>query len=96
MHLTYKIMEIVCDNCDKDGCECINCTIPSKIFELFELLDNYIIEERDDVEEARKRLLGDIPYLTNEKKKKFKELKGGATSEVDLNEIREHYKKERE
>ena len=93
MRLTYKIMEIVCDNCDKNGYECINCTVASKIFEL---LDNYIIEERDDVEEARKRLLGDIPYLTNEKKKKFKELKGGATSEVDLNEIREHYKKERE
>ena len=42
MDLTYKIMEIVCSNCDKNGNECICCNIAS---EIFKVLDNYIIEE---------------------------------------------------
>lgn len=59
---------------------------------MFKVLDNYIIEEEDEVEKARKELLGEIPYLTNEKKKKFKELKGSATIPIDLNKVREYDK----
>ena len=33
-----------------------------------------------------------IPWLTKEKKKKFKELKGSANSEVDLNKMRDELK----
>lgn len=43
--LVYELMEIVCDNCNKNGGECISCNIASK---MFEVLDNYIIEEEKD------------------------------------------------
>ena len=45
-------------------------------------------------EEANKDLLGEVPWLDEEKKKKFKELKGSANSEVDLNKVRDEMKEE--
>ena len=38
------------------------------------------------------KFLNNIPWLTKEKKKKFKELKGSANSEVDLNKMRDELK----
>ena len=37
-------------------------------------------------------ILGDIPWLTKEKKEKFKKLKGSANSKVDLNKMKEDIK----
>ena len=45
-------------------------------------------------EEVNKDLLGEVPWLNEEKKKKFKELKGSANSEVDLNKVRDEMKEE--
>ena len=45
-------------------------------------------------EEVNKDLLGEVPWLDKEKKKKFKELKGSANSEVDLNKVRDEMKEE--
>ena len=45
-------------------------------------------------EEVNKDLLGEVPWLDEEKKKKFKELKGSANSEVDLNKVRDKMKEE--
>lgn len=36
----------------------------------------------------------EVPWLTPEKKKLFKSLKGKATSPIDLNKMREEYKYE--
>ena len=38
------------------------------------------------------KFLNDIPWLTKEKKEKFKKLKGAANSKVDLNEMRDKLK----
>ena len=38
------------------------------------------------------KFLNDIPWLTKEKKEKFKKLKGAANSKVDLNKIRDELK----
>ena len=45
-------------------------------------------------EEVNKDLLGEVPWWDEEKKKKFKELKGSANSEVDLNKVRDEMKEE--
>ena len=45
-------------------------------------------------EEVNKDLLGEVPWLDKEKKKKFKELKGSANSEVDLNKVKDKMKEE--
>ena len=39
-----------------------------------------------------KKILNNIPWLTKEKKEKFKQLKGSANSLIDLNKIREDLK----
>ena len=52
-----------------------------------------VVEEKP-TEEANKDLLGEVPWLDKEKKKKFKELKGSANSEVDLNKVRDEMKEE--
>ena len=38
------------------------------------------------------KFLNDIPWLTKEKKEKFKRLKGSANSKVDLNKMRDELK----
>ena len=38
------------------------------------------------------KFLNDIPWLTKEKKEKFKKLKGAANSKVDLNKMRDELK----
>ena len=38
------------------------------------------------------KFLNDIPWLTKEKKEKFKKLKGSANSKVDLNKMRDELK----
>ena len=38
------------------------------------------------------KFLNDIPWLTKEKKEKFKRLKGSANSEIDLNKMRDELK----
>ena len=38
------------------------------------------------------KFLNNIPWLTKEKKEKFKKLKGSANSEVDLNKMRDELK----
>ena len=45
-------------------------------------------------EEVNKDLLKEILWLDEEKKKKFKELKGSVNSEVDLNKVRDEMKEE--
>ena len=52
-----------------------------------------VVEEKP-TEEVNKDLLGEVPWLDKEKKKKFKELKGSANSEVDLNKVRDEMKEE--
>ena len=52
-----------------------------------------VVEEKP-TEEVNKDLLGEVPWLDEEKKKKFKELKGSANSEVDLNKVRDEMKEE--
>lgn len=52
------------------------------------------VVESETTEEVNKSLLGEVPWLDEEKKKKFKELKGSANSEVDLNKIRDEIKEE--
>ena len=47
-----------------------------------------------ETEEVKEDLLGEVPWLDKEKKKKFKELKGSANSEVDLNKVRDEMKEE--
>lgn len=71
------------------GGECISCNVASK---MFKVLDNYEIDEKDERYKMVEETLGEIPWLTNEKKKKFKELKGSATIPIDLNKVREHDK----
>ena len=39
-----------------------------------------------------KKILNDIPWLTKEKKEKFKQLKGSVNSSIDLNKMREELK----
>ena len=50
--------------------------------------------EGETEEEVKEDLLGEVPWLDKEKKKKFKELKGSANSEVDLNKVRDEMKEE--
>ena len=52
------------------------------------------VMEEKPTEEVNKDLLGEVPWLDEEKKKKFKELKGSANSEVDLNKVRDEMKEE--
>ena len=52
------------------------------------------VEEMFGSEEVKEDLLGEVPWLDKEKKKKFKELKGSANSEVDLNKVRDEMKEE--
>ena len=52
-----------------------------------------VVEEKP-TEEVNKDLLGEVPWLDEEKKKKFKELKSSANSEVDLNKVRDEMKEE--
>ena len=52
-----------------------------------------VVEEKP-VDEINEDLLGEVPWLDEEKKKKFKELKGSANSEVDLNKVRDEMKEE--
>ena len=53
-----------------------------------------LVVEDKPAEEVNKDLLGEVPWLDEEKKKKFKELKGSANSEVDLNKVRDEMKEE--
>ena len=52
-----------------------------------------VVEDKP-AEEVNEDLLGEIPWLDKEKKEKFKELKGSANSEVDLNKVRDEMKEE--
>ena len=52
------------------------------------------VMEEKPAEEVNEDLLGEVPWLDEEKKKKFKELKGSANSEVDLNKVRDEMKEE--
>ena len=52
------------------------------------------VMEEKPADEVNEDLLGEIPWLDKEKKKKFKELKGSANSEVDLNKVRDEMKEE--
>ena len=52
-----------------------------------------VVEEKP-ADEVNEDLLGEVPWLDKEKKKKFKELKGSANSEVDLNKVRDEMKEE--
>ena len=52
------------------------------------------VMEEKPADEVNKDLLGEVPWLDEEKKKKFKELKGSANSEVDLNKVRDEMKEE--
>ena len=53
----------------------------------------HVMEEKP-ADEVNEDLLGEVPWLDKEKKKKFKELKGSANSEVDLNKVRDEMKEE--
>ncbi len=59
-----------------------------------ERIDRQVEEMFGSEEEVNKDLLGEVPWLDEEKKKKFKELKGSANSEVDLNKVRDEMKEE--
>ena len=52
------------------------------------------VMEEKPADEVNEDLLGEVPWLDEEKKKKFKELKGSANSEVDLNKVRDEIKEE--
>ena len=52
------------------------------------------VMEEKPADEVNEDLLGEVPWLDEEKKKKFKELKGSANSEVDLNKVRDEMKEE--
>ena len=52
------------------------------------------VMEEKPADEVKEDLLGEVPWLDKEKKKKFKELKGSANSEVDLNKVRDEMKEE--
>ena len=52
------------------------------------------VMEEKPADEVNEDLLGEVPWLDEEKKKKFKELKGSANSEVDLNKVRDKMKEE--
>ena len=52
------------------------------------------VMEEKPADEVNEDLLGEVPWLDKEKKKKFKELKGSANSEVDLNKVRDEMKEE--
>ena len=52
------------------------------------------VMEEKPADEVNENLLGEVPWLDEEKKKKFKELKGSANSEVDLNKVRDEMKEE--
>ena len=53
-----------------------------------------LVMEEKPADEVNEDLLGEVPWLDKEKKKKFKELKGSANSEVDLNKVRDEMKEE--
>ena len=59
-----------------------------------ERIDRQVEEMFGSEEEVKEDLLGEVPWLDKEKKKKFKELKGSANSEVDLNKVRDEMKEE--
>lgn len=59
-----------------------------------ERIDRQVEEMFGSEEEVKEDLLGEVPWLDKEKKKKFKELKGSANSEVDLNKVRDELKEE--
>ena len=59
-----------------------------------ERIDRQVEEMFGSEEEVNKDLLREVPWLDEEKKKKFKELKGSANSEVDLNKVRDEMKEE--
>ena len=59
-----------------------------------ERIDRQVEEMFGSEKEVNKDLLGEVPWLDEEKKKKFKELKGSANSEVDLNKVRDEMKEE--
>ena len=52
------------------------------------------VMEEKPADEVNEDLLGEVPWLDEKKKKKFKELKGSANSEVDLNKVRDEMKEE--
>ena len=54
------------------------------------IIEKSILKYRSDI--MRNKFLNDIPWLTKEKKEKFKKLKGSANSEVDLNKMRDELK----
>ena len=49
-----------------------------------------ILKFRSDI--MKNKFLDNIPWLTNEKKEKFKKFKGAANSKVDLNKMRDELK----
>ena len=59
-----------------------------------ERIDRQVEEMFGSEKEVKEDLLGEVPWLDKEKKKKFKELKGSANSEVDLNKVRDEMKEE--
>ena len=54
------------------------------------IIEKSILKYRSDI--MGNKFLNDIPWLTKEKKEKFKKLKGAANSKVDLNKMRDELK----
>ena len=54
------------------------------------IIEKSILKYRSDI--MGNKFLNDIPWLTKEKKEKFKKLKGSANSKVDLNKMRDELK----
>ena len=54
------------------------------------IIEKSILKYRRDI--MGNKFLNDIPWLTKEKKEKFKKLKGAANSKVDLNKMRDELK----
>ena len=54
------------------------------------IIEKSILKFRSD--DMGNKFLNNIPWLTKEKKEKFKKLKGSANSEVDLNKMRDELK----
>ena len=54
------------------------------------IIETNILKFRSDIMENK--FLNDIPWLTKEKKEKFRKLKGSANSKVDLNKMRDELK----
>lgn len=65
-----------------------------KVEETPEKSEPVVADEAIEKSEDEVRVLEDVKYLDKEKKKKFKELKGSANSEVDLNKMRDELKAE--